>query len=172
MAVTVHLSGSLVGSAKSRCVGLIRFPPLVTSDPPPVTTSSEAQIALVDLVDPSPLPDRKPPQLLVFVIPYLAQVVVLVGIVVQVVGTGGNCCPGGGLGPDGNCAYTLFDAAVLTLAIIMDDRCIVDTATSTITLIEISKVLFPFQMLYMFLSHESYSGLYFSTSIPGHLNLI
>ena len=54
MAVTVHLSGSLVGSAKSRCVGLIRFPPLVISDPPPVTTSSEAQIALVDLVDPSP----------------------------------------------------------------------------------------------------------------------
>ena len=84
MAVTVHLSGSLVGSAKSRCVGLIRFPPLVTSDPPPVTTSSEAQIALVDLLIHLRLPDRKPPQLLVFVIPHLVQVV-LVGIVVQVV---------------------------------------------------------------------------------------
>ena len=86
------------------------------------------------------------------------------GIVVQVVVLGGNCCPGGGTGPRGNCAYMLFVAAVLPLATIMDDSCGVDTDMSTITLIEISKVRFLFQMLYIFLWREGYFGLYFSAS--------
>ena len=84
----------------------------------------------------------------------VVQVVVLVGIVVQVVV----------LVLEGIVHTCYLITAVLPLATIMDDSCGVDTDMSTITLIEISKVRFLFQMLYIFLWREGYFGLYFSAS--------